>query len=204
MYQLRHMHDPAYPNANAVNRLDRETSGVVCIAKDGVTLRALHKAFAGRAVEKTYYAVVHGVPRCSAGSIDLAIGRAKASCVPYRFAVNGVTAKDAHTDYCVERRLGTSYSLVRLHPRTGRTHQLRVHMAAIGHTIVGDKLYGMNDDDYLRWRAKGQEGEGSFLFHRQALHCASVRFVHPRTSEKCEISAPIADDMAELIAQSGG
>ena len=203
IYHLRHIHTPHYPTAHAVNRLDRETSGVVLAAKDRETLKALQKDFAARRIHKQYHAVVAGLLHPPCGTIRLAIGRARESKIAYRFAVNGEKAKEAHTDYAVENTIGKTYSLVRLTPHTGRTHQLRVHMAAIGHTIAGDKLYGMDDDTFIKWRNNPASVASRLNFSRQALHCTKVTFTHPHTGKLCEIAAPIADDIMKFISDAG-
>jgi len=199
MYQLRCEHAPAYPHANAANRLDRETSGIVIVAKDIPTLRALHKAFAAHTVEKVYCAVVRGVLKPPEGRIERATGRCSGSRIKYRFAVDGQGAKEAQTDFRTLRRFGCEYSLVELRPRTGRTHQLRVHMSSAGHPIVGDKLYGLAEEDFLRWRAGSGGCALDLPIRRQALHCSSVAFTHPHTLKRCEISAPLAPDIQELL-----
>jgi len=209
MFQLRCVHTPQYPSANAVSRLDRETSGVMLVAKDIDTLRRMHEAFLKHAVEKLYYAVVHGVPSPARGTINLPIGKDLASSIPCRFWVNTENARDAVTGYEVQETFGTTYSAVELRPRTGRTHQLRVHMAAIGHPIAGDKVYGREAGNHAAGerqrigdgerKTEPQNRHNCSGIDRQALHCRSLRFVHPCTNEPCEISAEPPDDMKELI-----
>ncbi|MBD3393713.1 MAG: RluA family pseudouridine synthase [Chitinivibrionales bacterium] len=198
MYDIRHVHRPPHPEAHAVNRLDRETSGVVLAARDRQTLRRMHGLFSARAVEKEYLAVVHGIPKPPAGTIDLPIGRAAGSRVSYRFSANGESAREACTVYETRERLGGRYAVMVLRPRTGRTHQLRVHMAAIGHPIAGDKLYGMPEQDFLHWRAAGGLPPG-WPCARQALHCRMISFWHPAKNERVSIEAPVPEAMRVFI-----
>lgn len=121
-----------------VHRLDRDTSGVIICAKDSETKGKLQKQFQDRKAHKTYLAVVRGTPKKFTATLDLPIERNPKKPSTHRVGVNG---KSAVTRYEVLATNGT-YSVVRLHPETGRTHQLRVHMAYIGTPIVGDRLYG--------------------------------------------------------------
>lgn len=121
-----------------VHRLDRDTSGVIICAKDSETKGKLQKQFQDRKAHKTYLAVVRGIPKKFTATLDLPIERNPKKPSTHRVGVNG---KSAVTRYEVLATNGT-YSVVRLHPETGRTHQLRVHMAYIGTPIVGDRLYG--------------------------------------------------------------
>lgn len=185
IYQLRHVHVPPYPDAHAVHRLDRKTSGVVCVAKDARVLPALSRAFAGGRVEKTYAAVVRGVPR--AGTIDLPIGKPAEAAAP---CAHGVAAggKAARTEIVDSRPLGRDHAFLTVRPLTGRTHQIRVHLAASGTPVVGDWLYGTERD----------------MFPRNALHCASLSFVHPVTGKTCRMETPLPADMRGLIERLSG
>ena len=199
IYHIRYMHDPPFEKAGIVNRLDRETSGVVIVARNREALVAMNRVLAGRKVAKEYHAIVKGVPKPVSGTIDLPIGRVSNSKVRYRYGVNGEKAKNAVTGYETLQRIGRSYSLLRLLPETGRTHQLRVHLAAIGHGIIGDKLYGMSDDDFIAWRRDPGSLKGKLAFHRQALHCFRMSFIHPYTQKECAISAQLPEDMQKFI-----
>jgi RluA family pseudouridine synthase len=199
IYQLRYVHVPAFPQAGIINRLDRETSGIVLVAKSPGPLAAMNRLLAARAITKEYYALVHGTPDPPAGIICAPVGRMSGSAIKYRFCVNGENAKPAVTRYETVRNVRNDCSLLRLFPETGRTHQLRVHCDAIGHTIVGDKLYGMTEDEYLQWRASPDHLPQKMLCSRQALHCASVRFTHPYTGNTCEVSAPLPETMNAFL-----
>lgn len=199
IYQLRHAHQPLYPQAGIVNRLDRETSGVVLVARQPQFLGGLNALFAEHKVTKSYLAVVHGRPLERQGVIDAPIGRDPESDVSYRYCagLRAVAAKNAMTRYQVVTEYG-DVSLLRLQPETGRTHQLRVHLAYIGHPILHDKLYGRTDQEFLAWRqrplAEQTEGQGN----RQALHAESLQFVHPWTGKEVRIVAELPRDMQEL------
>jgi 23S rRNA pseudouridine1911/1915/1917 synthase len=135
--------------AGIVHRLDRATSGVIIAAKNQDTLKMLQRQFSGRKVKKTYWAVVEGTPHPKEAIINSPIARNPHK--PQTFMVSAA-GKPALTQYKVLRtinRVGNTYSLLELLPQTGRTHQLRVHLAYIGHPIVGDRLYGHGQADLL-------------------------------------------------------
>ena len=175
-----------------VNRLDRETSGVTVVAKSSAAAGELGKLWEGRAVRKEYLAIVHGAVRGDSGSIDLALGKDEKS----RIAVKDCVRPDgapARTDYFVERhfrRGGRDFSWLRLRPLTGRKHQIRIHLAAIGHTIVGDKLYGGDEDLYLALvqdRLTARQWE-ELMLPNHALHAACVAWT--RRCVEQEFRAP--------------
>lgn len=195
IYHLRHAHQPTYPEANLVNRLDTDTSGLVLIAHDKSILIELMRQFAEGLVDKRYLAIVKGVPSPAEGTIDLPIGQIKEALVP-RFGIDHGSGKAAVTHYRIVQLLAHGLTLLELKPETGRTHQLRVHMAAIGHPIAGDALYTMNDADYLAWcRIPIEEGTRS----RQALHSYQLQFLHPVHRTSYTITAPMAEDLKALI-----
>ncbi|NJN54830.1 MAG: RluA family pseudouridine synthase [Anaerolineae bacterium] len=142
IYHLRVLHQPPHPEAKLANRLDKDTSGVVLAARDSQTLQMMQQLFAGQQVQKEYLALVRGVPTPAAGVIDLPVDRLHSLPGVYRFGVvEG--GKTAVTHYETVQTFGEQFALLRLFPKTGRTHQLRVHLQAIGHTIVGDVLYSL-------------------------------------------------------------
>jgi 23S rRNA pseudouridine1911/1915/1917 synthase len=173
--------DPLRPGI--VHRLDKDTSGVLVIAKDAATLAELARQFKDREVDKQYVAVVWGSLRSERGTIAHPIARHPAH--RKRMAVRA-GGREAVTRYEVLERFD-ALTFVRLFPRTGRTHQLRVHLAAIGHPIVGDLLYG-----------RQRRGDPRVHAARQALHAERISFRHPRTGQRVSFSAPLPDDMALL------
>ncbi len=170
--------DEHQPNRRAgiVHRLDRATSGVLIAAKTTKSLTWLQKQFAKRNVKKTYYAVVEGTIEQSEAIIDMAIERNPKAPATFRVGING---KPAITHYKVVQA-SDHYSLVELKPETGRTHQLRVHMAQLGHPIVGDNLY------------KGKPAERMFL------HAERLEITLP-TSERQVFVAPLPTEFEELL-----
>ena len=199
IYYLRYQHEPPYPEVQLVNRLDADTSGVVVLAQDKETRRQLGELFSHNQVEKTYLAVVNGLPQPSSGIIDLPLRKVPGTKVA-RHEVAGVGGgKTAVTHYHTQQTFGSNHTLLALQPQTGRTHQLRVHLAAVGHSIVGDGLYQMGDEDYLYWLRNGRSPAKMPLLQRQALHCAITQFRHPATGETCRLEASLPSDMARLI-----
>jgi RluA family pseudouridine synthase len=200
VYQLRYCHKPAaYPRLNAVNRLDRETSGVVLFAKDAVTLSKMNKALTKRIMRKEYIAIVKGSPSRRAWTSNFPIGKDESSTIHYKFRIDCIKGKDAETRFEAIRVFSCSAALLRVRPVTGRTHQIRVHLAACGLPIVGDKLYGMSENDFLAWRRNPDSFRLNGQFPRQALHCASIAFEHPSTGKETVVSAPLPSDMEHLL-----
>jgi 23S rRNA pseudouridine1911/1915/1917 synthase len=162
-----------------VHRLDRDTSGVILVAKNDASHRSLARQLKDRTVEKTYVALVEGTPKPAEGVIDAPIGRDPRR--RERMSVI-VGAREAVTAYRVIDRFA-GYALVEARPRTGRTHQIRVHLAAIGHPIAGDRVYGKRTP----------------LVERQFLHALRIAFDHPRSGERVTLEAPIAPDLDETL-----
>jgi 23S rRNA pseudouridine1911/1915/1917 synthase len=182
------------------HRIDRETSGVVLLARDPLTARRLSDAFAAGEVRKTYRAIVRGVPR-PRGAIDRPVGRDLASGIFVKRAVVEGGAP-ALTEYEVERAAG-EFSLLRLRPHTGRRHQIRVHLEAIGHPIVGDKLYGGDPRWYVRALERGESEamRRALLASRQLLHAAALDVAHPATGAPLRLEAPLPADMAAFLRE---
>ena len=158
-----------------IHRLDKETSGCIVVAKNDQTHAAISKQFANRQVKKTYLAIVRGRPRHVKGTVDLAIGRHpvnRQKMTPRR----PPSGREAVTDYEI-LAVNESHSLIACMPRTGRTHQIRVHLQHLGHPIAGDPLYGRRDK-----------------FARHLLHAWKLEFTHPRTGEILHCVAPLPAD----------
>jgi len=177
--------DPARPGI--VHRLDRDTSGVLLVARTAAALAALARQFHDRTVEKRYLAVVHGRLARERGMIDRPIGRAPRA---RRMSVRGRRPRAAVTRFEVLERFGVA-TLVALYPETGRTHQLRVHLAAAGHPVVGDRVYGP--------RAQARAPAVLAAFGRQALHAEAITFTHPTSGQRITVRAPLPRDMADLV-----
>jgi 23S rRNA pseudouridine1911/1915/1917 synthase len=181
-----------------VHRLDKGTSGLLVVAKDDETHRALARQFAGRSVEKEYEALVMGIPAPRAGTIATPIGRDPVH--RRKMSIRATRGREARSDYRVVAAFdGASRLRVRIH--TGRTHQIRVHLASIGHPVVGDATYGGTRTPSSR-RAEAREALQSL--RRPALHAARLAFVHPRTGEHLSFEAPLPPDMAGVLARLGG
>ncbi|MFH1904759.1 MAG: RluA family pseudouridine synthase [bacterium] len=170
-----------------IHRLDKDTSGVLIAAKNNGAHANLAEQFKNRKVKKTYMAVVRGVIPQGEGEIDRPIGR----CVSHRtkMAISYVGGKRALTKFNVIERYHKD-TLINAHPITGRTHQIRVHMAYLGYPIVGDKTYG---------ESKGLGSKLDSLIDRQALHAYRISFSHPTSNKAVEFIAPLVDDIKKLI-----
>ncbi|MEX0750219.1 MAG: RluA family pseudouridine synthase [Dehalococcoidia bacterium] len=163
-----------------VHRLDRDTSGVILVAKNDAAHNALARQLKARTVEKTYMAVVEGTPKPAEGVIDAPIARDPRNRQRMAIVENGRASVTAYK--VIERFRG--YSLIEARPKTGRTHQIRVHLAAIGHPIVGDRVYG----------------KAVAFVPRQFLHAYRIEFDDQRTNARVEYEAPLPDDLAKALA----
>jgi 23S rRNA pseudouridine1911/1915/1917 synthase len=196
-----------------VHRLDRDTTGLVVVAKDDQTHRKLALAFEHRHVLKEYLALVSGVPQRDSDYIEQPIGFHPTS--REKMAVRRLpgSGKDAVTFYKVVERF-PGYALLLCQPRTGRTHQIRVHLTHIGHPIVADKLYSGRDRLMLAdvIRAAGREPSPMLaeqdvtLLDRQALHAHALRFQHPVSGQELNLVAALPEDFARALCalRSGG
>lgn len=182
-----------------VHRLDRETSGVLLLADGPEIARCLSRAFEAGRVRKEYLALVRGAIEGEVGRIDLPIADARGSRVFVRREA-GADGRPCRTDWAVERRFADR-TLVRVVPRTGRRHQIRVHFAAIGHAILGDILYGRSDRDYLdlvAGRGDVRRTEGGP--RRHLLHAARLVFPDPARPEGVEVVSDLPDDFRAALA----
>jgi 23S rRNA pseudouridine1911/1915/1917 synthase len=199
---LRHIR-PDLKTLHLLHRLDRETSGALALAKTKPAARAWAESMERREIKKEYLAVVKGTPHPREGVIDLPIGR-ESGDIKVRQGVHVPGASPALTRYKVleSRR---AISLVRAYPETGRLHQIRVHLAAWGHPILGDVLYQGQGELYLKMTrrqltAQDREQTG---FHRLALHAARLRFNHPVTTRPLDISALLPADLSDFLENRG-
>jgi len=172
-----------------VHRIDKDTSGLLVVAKTDVAHEGLAKQFAAHSIDRRYLAVVNGVPKAAAGKVDAPLARSATNRKKIAI-VEGSRGKRAVTHW---KRLEVlrDAALVECRLETGRTHQVRVHMASIGHPLVGDPIY-----------SRSGKTHGKLLkelgFHRQALHAAELGFTHPVTKHKLSFSSPMPPDMQEL------
>ena len=169
-----------------VHRLDKDTSGVVLIAKNEIAHRILANQFKNRKVKKTYLALVRGIVKSASGVIETSIGRHKTNRKKMTATMD--QGRQAETRYEVIETLG-HFSYLRLFPKTGRTHQIRVHLASIYHPVLGDSLYGGNiAEPYLK-------------IPRQALHAHRVGINHPLNKQPLVFEAPVPPDINNYLAK---
>jgi 23S rRNA pseudouridine1911/1915/1917 synthase len=164
-----------------VHRLDRDTSGIILVAKNDAAHNALARQLKDRTIEKVYVALVEGTPKPAEGAIDAPIARDRAQRQRMAVVSGG---REAVTAYRVVERF-RGFSLLEARPKTGRTHQIRVHLAAIGHPIVGDRVYGKR----------------SPFVDRQFLHALRISFDHPRTATRMTLEAPLTPDLAAALVK---
>ena len=183
-----------------VHRLDKDTSGVMVVAKSQAAHQALSEAFATRDLDREYLALAWGLPSPARGEVEAAIGRHALD--RKRMAVVGRqgarAGKAALTRYVTERAWGTACALLRCRLATGRTHQIRVHLSHIGHPLVGDPVYLRRTPAAARLLPP-ETRDVLLAFPRQALHAATLGFRHPVTGEPLSFVAPVPDDMAKLL-----
>jgi 23S rRNA pseudouridine1911/1915/1917 synthase len=166
-----------------VHRLDRDTSGLLVVARTEQALTSLQAALAQRRIEREYIALVEGRPPARSGTIEAPIGRDPR--MRTRMAVGGAGQREARTHFTLERALADT-SLLRLRLETGRTHQIRVHLQAIGHPVVGDPEYG----------------SARLGLARQFLHATRLAFEHPLSGERIEVSSPLPADLQAALERA--
>ncbi len=170
--------DPVRPGI--VHRLDKDTSGLLVVAKNEFAHSTLARQFKEHSIDRTYEAFVRGVVQHNEGEIDEPVGRAFLN--RKKVVVRPAGGKSALTYFRVKKRFGQA-TWLEIKPQTGRTHQIRVHLAHIGHPVLGDAFYGIKSSG----------------IDRQALHASSLGFTHPRTRERLSFQAPLPPDLQKLI-----
>lgn len=187
-----------------IHRIDKETSGVLLLAKERTAAAKLVKQFADRKTQKHYLAIVKGTPP-EEFAVDAPIGRSQTSAIELKMAIipedqGGATAQ---THF---KRLEThgAYSLVACYPKTGRQHQIRLHLEHYGFPIVGDKLYGMPEDEalgYYETRHVTPEAQARLILPRHALHACTLTITHPLTQRPMEFHSPLPQDLRDFLNQ---
>jgi len=200
-----------------VHRLDKETSGLILIARNDAAHRNLARQFSGRAVNKRYIALVHGWPERARGTINAPISRDAIRRT--RMTTRGTAGRTAVTHYEVQERIESPYgkfALLDIRIETGRTHQIRVHMASIGHPVVGDTLYGaagvLRSSAALRKPSRKRTSAdrepatvaadaqlGALPLDRNFLHAAAIEFAHPRSGKPLSLSAPLPEELIAFL-----
>jgi 23S rRNA pseudouridine1911/1915/1917 synthase len=190
-----------------VNRLDRETSGLVLVAKTAAAAREFGLLMQRHSLRKEYLAIVWGWPEWEHKLVDAPLDRQskRQQSAIWLKQMTHVSGAPAQTEFFVERRFrrsassGDRFSVIRANPRTGRTHQIRVHLASVGHPIVGDKIYGPDEQLYLRFIETGwnHELEQKLLLPRHALHSAKIAI-----EDKREWTSGLPPDLAEFCSGS--
>ena len=173
-----------------VHRLDKDTSGLIVIAKDDMAYYDLVKQFKNKEIEKQYLSLLYGVLKTDRGEIKTVIGRSVSD--RKKMSTKTRRGKEAITRFEVLQRFNSA-TLVKVRILTGRTHQIRVHFASIGHPVLGDKTYGRKTSLKLKQK--------TINFSRQMLHAFSLKLRHPASGEILEFSAPIPEDMEKAIEE---
>jgi 23S rRNA pseudouridine1911/1915/1917 synthase len=168
-----------------VHRLDKDTSGLLVVAKNDTAHRALADQFASRTLRKEYLALISGVPKTESGSIDRSIARHP---VHRHRMTTGEGGRPSRTDWAVEKKFGEAAALVRCRIHTGRTHQIRVHLKSLGHPLLGDATYGWKQNPALP------------VPPRVMLHAEHLVFSHPVSAKVMDLQAPLPKDFKQMLA----
>ena len=186
--------DAFYNRSGIVHRLDKETSGIIIIAKTVDAFVNLQKQFKERLVEKTYLALSHGKIVPPSGEISVPVGRLTFNRKRFGVVAGGRPSITSYRvisnfQFSISKNKEEKFSFVELHPKTGRTHQIRVHLQYIGHPIFGDELYA----------GRKTAREDRKLLPRVFLHAATISFLHPTTGKRMECTAPLPQELQELL-----
>jgi len=181
-----------------VHRLDKDTSGLMVVAKSERAFRGLAKQFKTGRVMKEYHALVHGVPRAICGVIEMPIGRHRKK--RKEMTVDLERGREAATDWMRLADFLQAFSLLAVRIKTGRTHQIRVHLSYIGHPVVGDPVYGYGKN---WWKGRKFSHRGVIVppVERQMLHARALGFIHPVTREELKFEVNYPEDMATLLSK---
>lgn len=183
-----------------VHRLDKDTSGVICYAKEAETHQLMNTLFEERKVQKTYLALVNGIMRQAEGLIDAPIADRAGQPGTMRIHPDG---KQSLTNYKVEKNF-QMFTLVSMYPHTGRTHQIRVHALSIGHPLAIDPIYGTRSElrlSEIKRNYKFSGTEENPIMQRLTLHAKELKFPHPYTQELVTVTAPLPKDFHALLSQ---
>jgi 23S rRNA pseudouridine1911/1915/1917 synthase len=191
-HHCRKLEAPGGPlRPGVVHRLDKDTSGVMVVALDSAAYYSLAEQFKQRTINRRYVALIYGNPKENSGQISLAIGRSETD--RQKMSTRVRRGKEALTIWKVIERFRHA-ALIEAKLRTGRTHQIRVHFASIGHPVLGDRAYGKKIEMETKER-------GKLTFPRQMLHAESLGFIHPVTGEYLEFHSPMPEDMEDCISK---
>lgn len=205
LWHFEHLPPPTLPQnqprPGLVHRIDKGTSGNLVIAKTEFAMADLCKQFFDRTTDRIYYAVVWGNVKADAGTVTGNIGRSTKDRKVFMVYTDGVNGKHAVTHYTVLERFGGVATLVQCKLETGRTHQIRVHMKHIGHTLLGDAFYGGDKPTGFQLTQKLKQFTDNCLeiMQRQALHAKSLALTHPITGERMLFESELPSDFVQLL-----